>query len=206
MLWCIQFYVEWLLCNHGRALNYACINARLVSVVVTLFFVSVFTFFIPLCILKSSHKHIFKMVVASSSVGVSAVCEPVGNRPCNSDSAVSCCDIDGEFLTTLASCHVSTPASKEPVLGYCKAGKCAHHVCKKSSKSSRSVKPSNRFCGASNSNPCKAACKFVPSGECHDTATSPDGGEHLADGAICLKDRQKGAFRSGVKVHVGEEI
>ena len=136
------------------------------------------------------------MVIIYSSLGVPAVCEPVGDRPCTPDSTASCCDIDGNFLTTLASCHIPTPGLKEPVLGYCNVGVCVPHFCKRSSKSIRSVKPSNQFCGVSASNPCKAACKFISSGECHDTATAPDGGEDLKDGAICLKDRQKGKFRS----------
>ena len=134
-------------------------------------------------------------MVDSSPVGVSAVCEPVGNRPCTPDSTASCCDIDGNFLTTLASCHIPTPGLKEPVLGYCNVGHCVPHFCRKYSDGiGRTVEP--WFCGASNSNPCKAACRFESPGECHDTATSPDGGEYLEDGAICLKDRQKGKFRS----------
>ena len=90
------------------------------------------------------------------------------------------------------------------MFGYCKAGDCVSHVCKKHkkySKSSKSIKGIKRgkpsFCGASPSNPCKATCKFKSSGECYDTATFADGGENLEDGAICWRDRQKGAFKKG---------
>ena len=124
------------------------------------------------------------------------VCEPVGNQPCTPDSTASCCDTYGVFLTTVFSCFMPITESGKKMYGYCKAGHCVPHVCKKykkDSKSIRSGKPS--FCGASHSNPCKATCRFKSSGKCFDTMMLPDGGENLEDGAICLKDRQKGVFR-----------
>ena len=125
-----------------------------------------------------------------------AVCEPTVNYPCTPDSPVRCCDAFGNFLTTAFSCLFPFKGSQKTEIGYCKAGDCARHVCKRSRKTIRSVKPSNLFCGASQSNPCKATCKLKSSDDCDDTAMFPDGGEHLEDGAICLKDHQKGVFRS----------
>ena len=53
---------------------------------------------------------------------------------------------------------------------------------------------SQLFCGPSATNPCKAACRVEPAGECYDTVLFPNGGERLKDGAICLKDSLKGVL------------
>ena len=131
-----------------------------------------------------------------TAVWCCAVCEPIGTRPCTPDAIVSCCDLGGNFLTTAFRCYTPVPGSKKRQLGYCKEGECVLHVCKRYGKGIRSPRPSSRFCGASRSNPCKAACESSGGGECEDTAALPDGGEALEDGAICVKDRQKGEFRS----------
>ena len=138
---------------------------------------------------------------------VHAACKATRGRECTPGS-IACCDTNGNFLTTVSSCHVISPIAvvspiltKRQRLGYCKAGDCLHHECKKYSKdikSIRSRRPLTRFCGTSESNPCKASCGSEEFSDCEDTAMFPDGGEHLMDSAICLKDRQKGAFGSRV--------
>ena len=150
------------------------------------------TLFVFYLFAKTSHEY--------NPGGMHAVCEPMANRrPCKPDFIGACCDTFGDFLTTAFSCHIPKAGSEKPIFGYCKAGDCVRHVCKKYSKdvkSIRSAKPMNRFCGASHSNPCKATCKFKSSNKCDDTAAFLDGGENLEDGAICLKDLQKGALVS----------
>ena len=86
------------------------------------------------------------------------------------------------------------PGSNSKRLGYCNRGDCGYHVCKSTTKDGRALR---EFCGISEINPCKASCSTGLNGECYDTATSVDGGEQIEDGAVCLKDRQKGAFRLG---------
>ena len=116
---------------------------------------------------------------------VYTVCEPTGARKCTPDSTAPCCDSYGEFLTTAFGCDIPGTVLGEKILGYCNAGECASHRCTNDITT-------EEFCGASQTNPCKAACWL--SGKCYDTAGFSDGGENLQDGAICWKNYQKGAF------------
>ena len=119
-----------------------------------------------------------------------AVCEPTGAQKCAPNSSTHCCDGNGEFLSTVSDCYISGQGLEEKILGYCNAGECASHHCTNDITT-------DEFCGASETNPCKAACMLL--GDCYDTAVFPlaDGGEKLKDGAICSKDGQKGAFGLG---------
>ena len=128
------------------------------------------------------------------SLRVHLVCEATSNKACSSDSSVLCCDPFGKFLTATASCFTLRPGLKpQSVLGYCNRGGCASHVC----NTVYNGMLLDVFCGASDINPCKASCSFDLYGACYDTASFPNGGENLQDGAICMKDRQKGELTSG---------
>ena len=126
------------------------------------------------------------------SACVHAVCKAMDAEPCTPESISSCCDKEGNFLTTATSCYIPMPGYEKPQLGYCKTGTCVPHDC----KYVLSGKPLTLFCGASDFNPCKAKCSDEFSNECYDTAFFSDSRDYLEDGAICLKDRQKGVFGS----------
>ena len=125
---------------------------------------------------------------------VCAVCEPDSIMACSRDSRALCCDSSGRFLTTAVSCLTQIPyLNPQTFLGFCNRGGCASHMC----KSIYDGMSLDIFCGTSDINPCKASCSSSSYDKCYDTATFPDGGENLDDGAVCSKDRQKGAFIFG---------
>ena len=119
---------------------------------------------------------------------VNIVCEPFGSQLCALSSTAACCDNYGNFLTTAFSCHTLKQPSFKKVLGYCKAGECAAHVCNTEFEGITL----NVFCGSSKLNPCKASCSNRENSACYDTAMFLDGGENLEDGAVCVKDLHAG--------------
>ena len=122
-------------------------------------------------------------------------CKLEKDKKCTPDSAAPCCDTQGNFFTTATSCTM--PGG---ITGYCKAGVCATvGRCSNIALTTRNgVVRLDHFCGASSRNPCKAKCGSSSSfNACYDTTLFGNGGYNLADGAICMKDGQKGACRSG---------
>ena len=125
-------------------------------------------------------------------VCVFTVCEDTSFRACSTDSTAACCNLFGGFLSTATSCFALRPGPKKQIVpGYCNRGGCVTHIC----ESMIDNVFLDAFCGASDINPCKAACGSSSSSDCYDTASFANGGEMLQDGAICSKDGQTGASR-----------
>lgn len=138
-------------------------------------------------------------------------CRLALGKECTPDSVSPCCDKQGKFLTTAASCR----KLPEGIDGYCNRGVCASLTseCKIDISTGgnnfffqffppffpqQQTMTLNKFCGTSAKNPCKAKCGSSSSPDiCKDTAEFRTGGKNLADGAVCMKGGVRGECISG---------
>ena len=143
-------------------------------------------------------------------------CRLAIGKECTPDSATPCCNDQGKFLTTAASC-TKLP---ENIDGYCNRGVCASLTseCKIDltistgdffSQQQRIIKL-DKFCGASSTKMCKANCGSSSSPDiCEDTALFWSGGKNLEDGAVCMKGGVRGECTSGscdLAVKCGDKV
>ena len=123
-------------------------------------------------------------------------CKLEDGKECTPDSAAACCDDEGAFLTTTASCQMPHGARD----GYCNRGVCASltRTCVIEGVEGTSWE-FDRFCGASGENTCKAQCGSSDcSDSLYDTSRWGNLAIHLKDGAICQQGTRRGECTAGI--------
>ena len=122
-------------------------------------------------------------------------CRLQDGKECTPDAATPCCDDQGMFLTTAASC-VKQP---EGIKGYCSAGTCAVHTCtvRLTELNGGKTLDLNTFCGVSTVKTCSAMCRERTSSTCYDPISAWGGVDNLRDGSFCTEDGKRGRCVSG---------
>jgi len=123
-------------------------------------------------------------------------CKLQDGKECTPDSATACCDDEGMFLTTAASCVMPHGSSN----GYCNRGVCASldRECKLDFMSGTDTVNLNQFCGVASTNPCKGKCGSSASPDiCLEPEALSDADTNLADGAFCMMTDGRGECVSG---------
>ena len=123
-------------------------------------------------------------------------CKLEDGKECTPDSAAACCDDEGAFLTTTASCQMPHGARD----GYCNRGVCASltRECKLDFTIGSDTVNLNQFCGVS-TNPCKGKCgsSSAPDTCLDDPDKVTAANTNLEDGAICMVAEGRGECVSG---------
>ena len=121
-------------------------------------------------------------------------CKLQDGKECTPDATTACCDDEGMFLSTAASC-VKGPGGNK---GYCSAGKCALYACDQHVQViGGDFIHLDTFCGVSTLNTCSGKCRESASTTCYDPGYEWGGVLSLDNGSLCTKDGQRGKCLSG---------